>query len=262
MCNRVPFRVTPRGLLCFLVTALALTTFSSPASAAVLLLDSITRLTSTTQVDLTSGNTDWAYWAPTGTVATPADPTNRKLGGALISSMTNVGGTGLRGSSTSSTVAKYNYTDGTNPTSATNASLAGLIFNSSLGSSADGKGLSLTLAGDPSTPSRANLYFGGFSATGNLTLTLNGATTILDSSQIFANNGPKQMAVYSVIYQPDSASDLLTIKYTASGITDVNSGHVGAQAVTVAPVPEPAAISLLAAAGLCLLTRRRRAQHR
>jgi hypothetical protein len=256
MQSRITRPATRHGLLCFVLTALVVAALSNAASAAVLVLDNITRVTAINQVDLTTGNADWAYWAPTGTVATPAAPTNRKLGGTIISDMTNVGGTALRGSSSSTTVERYNYTDGTNPTSATNASLAGLIFNSSLGASADGKGLSFTLPGDPTTLRRANLYFGGFSATGNLTLTLNGATTILDSSQVFINSGPKQMAVYSVLYQPDSADDLLSIQYTASGITDVNNAHVGAQAVTVA-VPEPAALSLLAT-GLILLVRRRR----
>jgi hypothetical protein len=65
------------------------------------------------------------------------------------------------------------------------------------------------------------------------------------------------MAIYTVRYQPDSASDLLTVQWTASNITDATNGHVGAQAVAVA-VPEPGTLSLTAAAGALLLARRRR----
>jgi hypothetical protein len=253
--NKVVFPA--RRLLCLVFSALGFAAFPHCASAAVLALDSVTRVSSTSQTNLTNGNTDWAYWAPTtGGLPTPVPPTNRKLNGSIISSMDKVGGTTLRGSSTASTVEQYTYTDGTSPTSATNASLAGLIFNSDIGSAVgNGKGVSLTLPGDPTTPRVANLYFGGFGATGVLTLTLNGATTVIDSSQIYTSISPKNIAIYSVRYQPDSASDLLTVQYTASNITDTANGHVGAQAVTVA-VPEPGTISL-AAAGMLLLGRRR-----
>ena len=260
MIQVVP-RLLFKGRISFWVLSLALiAAVSSPASAAVLALDGITRVNTTSQADLTTGNADWAYWAPTtGTGQTPpVAPTNRKLGGSIISSLDKVGGSTLRGSTTASTTERYTYTDGTNPTSATSASLAGLIFNSDLGSSAPGKGISLTLTGDPTQTNIAKLYFGGFAATGNLTLTLNGATTVVDASQVFPNTSPKQMAIYTVRFQPDSATDLLTVQYTASGITDVTNGHVGAQAVAVA-VPEPGTLSLGAATiGTLLLTRRRR----
>jgi hypothetical protein len=251
--------VLNRSFLLRSVALLVAAAMSSMASAAVLSLDGITRVNTTSQTNLTNGNADWAYWAPnTATGQTPpVPPTNRKFGGSIISSMSNVGGTTLRGSTTASTPEQYTYTDGTSPTSATNASLAGLIFNSDLGSNAPGKGISLTLTGDPTTSNVAKLSFGGFAATGNLTLTLNGATTVVDASQVFPNTSPKQMAIYTVRYQPDSASDLLTVQWTASNITDATNGHVGAQAVAVA-VPEPGTLSLTAAAGALLLARRRR----
>jgi len=257
MFQLIPALSFKRRTFFYALTLTLVAAMSNAASAAVLSLDSITRVNSVTQANLTDGNTDWAYWAPnTGTGQTPpVAPTNRKLGGSIISSMSNVGGSTLRGSTTASTTVHYNYTDGTNPTSATDASLAGLIFNSALGSNASGNGLSLTLTGDPTMPSVAKLYLGGFAATGNLTLTLNGATTVVNSSQIFPNTGPKQMAIYTVTYQPDNASDLLTVQFTASAITDVTNGHVGAQAVAVA-TPEPGILSL-AAAGILFFARRR-----
>jgi hypothetical protein len=258
MLNALSVRFFGHWSVYRLLALLALGTLAHTASAAVLSLDSVTRLSTTSQANLSNGITDWAYWAPTTSgLATPVAPNNRKLNGSIISSLDKVGGSSLRGSSTAATVEQYTYTDGTNPTSATNASLAGLIFNSDIGTTnGNGKGVSLTLTGDPNIPRVANLYFGGFGATGVLTLTLNGATTVIDSSQIFTSISPKHIAIYSVRYQPDSASDLLSIQYTASAITDTANGHVGAQAVTVA-VPEPAAISL-AAVSLLLLTRRRR----
>lgn len=230
------------------------------AFAAVVSLESVTRLTANpSPIDLTTdGPLDWAYWAPTGSGLTPpVAPTNEKASASLISSMSVVGGTTLRGSGSSTTLGRYTWTDGTSPATGTNASLAGLIFNGDLGTSAAGKGLSITLTGDPSVTRYANLYFGGFAATATLTLTLNGATTVIDASQVFANTNPKQLAVYAISYRPDSAADLLTVQYTASAITDTTNGHVGAQAVTVSNVPEPAVLSA-ASFGLLLLMRRRR----
>jgi hypothetical protein len=258
MFQLVPALSFKRRTFFYALTLTLVAATSHVTSAAVLSLDSITRVNSPSQADLTTGNADWAYWAPnTGTAQTPpVAPTNRKLGGSIISNMSNVGGATLRGSTTASTTIHYNYTDGTNPTSATDASLAGLIFNSTLGTNASGKGVSLQLTGDPTMPSVAKLYFGGFAATGNLTLTLNGATTVTNASQIFPNTGPKQMAIYTVSFQPDNASDLLTIQWTALDITDGTNGHVGAQAVAVA-TPEPGMLSL-GAIGMLLLGRRRR----
>jgi len=74
---------------------------------------------------------------------------------------------------------------------------------------------------------------------------------------VFTAIGPKQMAVYRVRYQPDSVNDVLTVRYTATSITDGN-GHVGVQAVAVA-VPEPGVIGLgVVGIGMCLARRRAR----
>jgi len=238
------------GVVALLIVA-AMSTF---ASAAVLSLDDITRVNTTSQANLTYGNADWAYWAPTtetGQTA-PVAPTNRKLGGSIISSISNVGGTTLRGSATETTVEQYTYTDGISPTSAINASLTGWIFNSDQGSAAVGKGFSLTLTGDPAKPSIAKLYFGGSSATGKLTLTLNGATAVVNDKQDFSRS---ELAIYTVRYQPDIASDVLTVQFTMP-ITDViANGHLAAQAVTVAVVPEPG-MHWVTAVGMIFLGRR------
>jgi len=234
------------------------------ASAADVNLNGITRIVGPspnfTQVNLTTdGPIDWAYWNPTGSnLAAPVAPNNRKLGGTSISGLTNVGGSSLRGSASSTTLARYNWTDGTSPATGTSASLAGLIFNNQLGTAGDGNGMSLTLTPTSLATHHANLYFGGFGATANLTLTLNGATTVVDSSQVFGQDGPKQLAVYHISFRPDSLADKLTIEYTASNITDATNGHVGVQAVTVSPIPEPGAIALVGVGTVLVLARRRR----
>ena len=232
------------------------------ASAAILVLDSVERVNATpaTPVDLTAqGSLDWAYWAPdTGTaLSPPVPPTNDKVSGSLIGSLSNVGGSTLRGSATSSTVERYSFTDGTSPTSGTNASLRGLIFNTDIGSIADGKGLQLTIAGNPMAERVVTLYLGGFGATANLTLSLNGvASPITDSSQTFSNANPKHIAIYTLRFRPDLFSDLLTVQYTASAITDAVNGHVGLQAVAVG-IPEPGVIALAPLGALLLWSRRR-----
>ena len=167
----------------------------------------------------------------------------------------------MRGSSTSTTVERYSFSDGTSPTSGTNASLAGLIFNSDIGTLAAGKGLQLSIAGDPALERIITLYLGGFGATGNLTLTLNGvALPVTDSSQVFTSTNPKHIAIYTVRFQPDFAADTLTVQYTASAVTDTVNGHVGLQAVTVSAVPEPGT-SILGGVGALLLCRRRRCRN-
>ena len=242
--------------------ALAAFAFGTPLHGAILTLDGVTRISSivSTPVNLTTtGDVDWAYWAPnTATVVSPlVAPTNEKLGGNAISGLDTIGGVGLRGSSTSTTVERYSWTDGTSPASGSNASLAGLIFNSQTGSSAIGKGFQLTIAGDPAQERLVTLYLGGFGVTSNLTLTLNGVALPITNSQTFTNANPKFMDVYTLRFQPDFATDLLLVQYTATAVTETTNGHVGMQAVTVAPVPEPATAGLLFLGSLALCCRRR-----
>ena len=245
--------------------ALAIAGFALGTSVqgAILSLDGATRISSvvSTPVNLTTnGNLDWAYWAPTsGTgVTPPVAPTNEKLGGIAISSLDTVGGGSLRGSATSTTVERYSWTDGTSAATGSNMSLAGLIFNSQIGTAADGKGWQLTIAGDPAQERIVTLYLGAFAATGNLTLTLNGVAAPITNSQVFPSAGPKQMDIYTLRFKPDTVTDLLSVQYYASAITDPTNAHVGLQAITVATaVPEPATAGLLFVGCLALCRRRR-----
>jgi hypothetical protein len=252
-------RIFPR---CFTFATIALAAIATSVEGAILTLDSMQRISvnDNVPVDLTAqGTLDWAYWAPTSAtvVNPPVAPTNEKLAGNAIGSLETIGGGGLRGSASSMTVERYSFIDGTSPTSGTNVSLAGLIFNSQLGTSADGKGFQLSIAGDPSQERIVTLYLGGFQATSNLTLTLNGIALPITDSQVFTASNPKNLDVYTVRFRPDSLGDLLSVQYTASGITDATNGHVGLQAVTVAAVPEPGAASLLCLGALAWSRRRR-----
>lgn len=247
-----------------LVSAIAIAVFSFGASAhgATLSLDGVQRVSvnDNVPVNLTAqGSLDWAYWAPTSTsvIAGLIAPTNEKIGGSLIGSAETIGGAGLRGSAGGTTLERYSFTDGTSPTTGTNASLAGLIFSSPTGSAANGTGLQFSIVGDPNEERIVTLYLGGFQATSNLTLTLDGVALPITDSQVFTTFNPKHIDVYTIRFQPDSVDDLLLVQYTASVITDTANGHVGLQAVTVA-VPEPAAASLLCLGGLALCRRRRR----
>ena len=125
----------------------------------------------------------------------------------------------------------------------------------------NGQGFSFTIAGDTSADRYVTLFAGGFASVGQLTLTLNNATTIVDTSQLFANVGPKQIAAYQIRFRPDNPGDNLTVSFVSSSNTDGNS-HVGIETITVgtAPViPEPSMSALAGLGGLALLRRRRSA---
>lgn len=211
----------------------------------------------------TEGSLDWAYWASNvGTVVPgPVAPTNDKSGGTIISSLSVVGsGSGLRGSTSADANGRYTWTDGTSPVSGSNVNLSGgLVFSNTLGQ--NGQGFSFTLQGNPLTPYYVVLHAGGFAATGTLTLFLNGVQMVSDSSLVFANIGPKQVAAYQILFQPDNLTDVLTVQFTSSSVLDTSFSHVGIEAVTVgltSVIPEPS-VALLGGLGSLLVFRRRKA---
>ncbi|WAC20056.1 hypothetical protein OVA24_01520 [Luteolibacter sp. SL250] len=233
------------------------------SGAATLYLDATEKYDATmaTPVNLTANGTqDWAYWASnSGTVmSAPLAPTNRRSGATLISGLTNVNGTGLRGSTTADAHGRYSWTGGTSPATGTNVNLTGgLVFNDLLNS--NGSGFSFTVKGDPTQDYYVVLYAGGFAATGALSLSLNGLDDVTSSTLTFANVGPKQVAAYQIVFRPDSADDLLTVRFTASGVNN-SASHVGIEAVTVGllpVIPEPSSALLGGVASLLILRRRK-----
>jgi hypothetical protein len=94
-------------------------------------------------------------------------------------------------------------------------------------------------------------------ATGQLQLTLPGATPVTFNTPAYSGS-PKANDVFVVRYRPDNAGDLLSANYIMTATRDATNGHVGAQAVAISNVPEPASAALLATGGLLVLLRRRR----
>jgi len=240
------------------VIVLTAALFNPRAEAATLIPENVVRVSSTvtTPVNLTTaGPIDWAYWSQITNGASAA-PSNDKSGGTAISDLGIAGGTDRQASGVN-TVEKYRFTDGTSPTSATNVSLGGLVFNNRLGTNAAGKGLPLQIAGDPASERVLSLSPGGFGAPGILALTLAGiGSPGIDGTQVFTTAAPKNIAIYTLRFKPDQLGDLLPISYTAASITDTKSGQVGIEAVTVAAIPEPRAMTL-GLVGMLLIFRRR-----
>jgi len=195
-----------------------------------------------------TGGIDWALWNDVSNSAVSSfAPTNWKASDPLGLHSVNITPVPVVGQSASNTVrgssstttTTFSYTDGTSPTSASGTS--GLVFNNDLNFS--GTGIQLQIKGDPAQLLQLDIWAGGFAATGNLTVTLPNATPVTLTSQAYSSIAPKDATLFTLFYQPDSASDLLTIAYTASNTT--TNGHVAIQAVSIAAVPEPATATLI-----------------
>jgi len=228
-------------------------------------------LTSETAVDLTaSGTRNWVAWdfrsgdgtAPTRAPSNTIGPALAPGTASYVSGLTGVGGaTGnLQGSGTLGATF-FTYSNGVDPTSLSPAVKIGTAFNSTLDTT--GTGMSFTVTGDPSQLYRVSVWATGFNGQGTLTASLNGATSLPLVTQTFVNG--KAPVLFTIDFQPDSATDLLNLSYllttdtaNGSGTTGKNS-HVAIQAVTVEAIPEPSAAMVLAGALGLLGLRRRRA---
>lgn len=243
-------KVSSRALRC----AAALLLFgglASPSMAAFLSLDSVSNPGSATVNLTTLGTKDWAIWDYASTAAAaPSDHKNSVT--PLISDLTFIDSGTPAPRSVGGTSVLFSYADGTNTLTRTAAISRG-ITDANL--NVAGNGYSFTITGDPTKPTTAFLYLGGFDGTGQMTATLNGAASPTIPNQSFPNPTPKQPRLYQFTFQPDAVSDKLKITYTLAAATSDASAHVLMSAVAVAP--EPASLSLLALAGGLLLARRR-----
>lgn len=214
-----------------------------------------------TSVNLTtSGLLDWAVWNTTsGTAVASIAATNQKSGSpGLISAITPfsttvVADNNIRGVGGATEL--YTYTDGTNPTSITNAT-QGFVINSTLATA--GRGVQLSITGTPGQLYEVNLWTVGFAGQGELRATLNNAAPISLNSEIFGSNGTNKVAnLFTLTFMPDSASDVLNISFHLRSNDIGANAHVGIQAITVTAIPEPATAALLLG-GLGLLLGLRR----
>lgn len=255
----------------FGVVALAFTILSSSASqAATLYLDAIQRYDTarTTSANLSAdGTTDWAVWEVRTASSSNFAPTTSKSGGNAIGSVTNIGGSTMRGTNNGTNVStgRYTWTGGDPTLARTDYTLNGsLLFNDAALNSdiREDAGFSVSIQGGlAGVPNYLVLYLGGFLATANLQITLNGATTLLDTSIVYGSSNPKQTAVYQVVFTPDNVNDVLTVNYIATGTSSSQNSHVGIEAISLgltSVIPEPGSVALGAIGAALLLGRRNR----
>ncbi len=201
------------------------------------------------------GTTDWAYWNSTSsTGVTSMAPGNVKSGGpGVIGPATNIGGTGVRGSTTDTAI-QFTFTDGTSPTSGTGLAVPG-VFNVALTGVNTGVQVIVTL---PDTQLYdVAIWVSGFNSTGTFTALLPGATNFSDASFTYGS-GTKPARLYELQVQADQPGDSLTLRYVMTASHGASS-HVLIAGVALAVIPEPASLLLLSGAGLLLLPRRSRA---
>jgi hypothetical protein len=220
-----------------------------------LISGSVVALDGDTTVDLTAyGTTDWAYWS--GSSATK----NEKItGGDVISAASAVGGTGLQGSTSSSSYqeSRIIYTDGTTVPSYTTlpgGQISG-VFNKSYNNT--GVGISLTVTLPTTDLYTIYLWTGAYDATGELTVSLDGATSYVDSSTttVLADT---QTFLYTLTVQGDEIDDVVNIQMLTSVLGGGTSyGRASIAAIAVQAVPEPATMGMLALGMLALMGVRR-----
>lgn len=194
--------------------------------------------------DLTAlGTSDWAYWnkADLLTVATLA-PANEKAGATLISVISPVGGTAVRGTnSATKPPVDFSFTDGTSPASGTQTDPTA-VFNSTLGSASIGMSFTVTL---PAVNTyQILIWAGGFASTGataktRLSATV-GAASYSSPGETIIPSSPKPTFLYTLTVTSDTANQVVTISNILaelSGTTTNAHALVVASAVSQSTAP-------------------------
>ena len=206
----------------------------------------------------TAGTIDWTIYTfnDSGTVDLSGAPSNRRSGGSGISNIATSGGSPTGGVTLRSvtTLQDISYTNGTSPASGSGTDVRGIASNPL---DTNNVGLTFTVTGDTATPRQLQVYLSGLNATGRFVATLNGATTY---SNDIVYTGTKSNTLYTVNFQPDAPTDVLTITYTAvnQSASTTDNSHVLISAIALSPVPEPTAAALLGLAAAGAILRRRR----
>ncbi|WAC21782.1 PEP-CTERM sorting domain-containing protein [Luteolibacter sp. SL250] len=219
-------------------------------------------------------DTDWAYWTRgNGLTSGPLAATNSSFTGPRNFELSTLNGGSLRGPANTTTgapVSFFTYDNGTSPTepdagTSTTYRPTG-IFNSQLGpngtgtSNPSGAGIQTTLSGFPSQ-SLISVWVYNFSAQGTFEVFINGTLSYTETVAIPSANPSDGKAAYlfSLNFTPDTTTDEVNIRYRMTDrlSTDANA-HVGLQAITISPIPEPASLAMLLLGTGTLGFRRRR----
>lgn len=220
----------------------------------------------------TGPNTDWGYFQyDYGDPGASANMTSMSaynsadFSGSRNFVVTSINGGYLRGPGNLVTGAPLSYFDVSNGewlSPASDVRPAG-IFNSQLGSAGAtaNAGVQMSLNGF-TTQSQIQIWTYGFGSTGIFEIFVNGATSAAYSQSVTVTSVNSPVAgkigqLFTLDFTPDSTASTLDIVYRMTGSTNASS-HVGFQAITISPIPEPAALSLLGIAGVLGFIRRRR----
>lgn len=236
--------------------ALWLLSVMIPSSLVAATLDgTYTEITSSNATaDLTAlGQTDWAYW-DTGANPATGVPANRKLGGSLIGDIYPIGGSGLRGSSsTTQPENSFTFSDGTSPMMGSVSQPTG-VFNQTLDSNGTGVGLDILLPSANATYT-VSVFGAAFGGDAEFTAMLDGAMDYTNTTLSDTGSNPKDAALYTLEVVPDSPGDILSLSMLLQNSTS-QFGHTLINGVAVTQVnnlvPEPVSIAIWTLLGLSL----------
>jgi hypothetical protein len=215
-------------------------------------------------------NTDWAYWNRNNTNTSTQSATNTSSdpSGSRTFDVLPLNGGSLRGPAAASTGSPYgffDYTNGTSPELPSGDTISSYrpsgIFNSQLGSSGvtAESGLQTTLTGF-TTQSLISVWVFNFSAKGVFEVFVNGTLSYTQDVAIPGANpaGGKAAYLFNLEFTPDNSEDQVNIRYRMTDrLSTEDNSHVGLQAISISPIPEPSSLAILALGAGILGFRRR-----